>query len=231
MRRYKYLAELSMACLLLVCFFFLSREAAQVSVALTSEKERQVIVVDPGHGGIDPGMIGVGELEEKGINLAVSLKVKSVLEQMGYEVVLTREKDEGLYEESSHNKKAQDMQRRIGVIDETRPLLTVSIHQNSYQDPEVRGPQVFFYKDSIEGEKLAKALQSSLNTATEQERPREAKGNSSYYLLKRSQGTLVIIECGFLTNEEEAALLKTEAYQQKVAEAIGEGIRTYLEGE
>lgn len=227
MKRYKYLAELSMACLLLVCFFFLSREAAQVSV-VPSEQEKKVIVVDPGHGGADPGMIGVGDLEEKGINLAVSLKVKKVLEQMGYEVVLTRERDEGLYEESSHNKKAQDMQRRIAVIDEARPLLTVSIHQNSYQDPDVRGPQVFYYKDSPEGKKLAEALQTALNAASEAERPREAKGNTSYYLLKRSQGTLVIIECGFLTNEDEAALLKTEEYQQKVAEAIGEGIEAYL---
>lgn len=228
MKRYKYLAELSMACLLLVCFFFLSRQAAQVSGRLTAQEEKRVIVVDPGHGGMDPGMIGIGDLEEKGINLSIAQKVKAVLEREGFETVLTRETDEGLYEEDSHNKKAQDMQKRIALIDEAQPLLTVSIHQNSYQDPGVSGPQVFYYKDSQEGQKLACALQDALNALPGVERAREAKGNTSYYLLKRSRGTLVIVECGFLTNPDEAALLQTEEYQQKVAEAVGEGIRSYL---
>lgn len=224
----KYIAELSMAVLLLISFFFLSREAAQVSGKMASGQEQKpVIAIDPGHGGDDPGMIGVGGLEEKGINLEVSQRLKSALEQKGFAVVMTRDEDQGLYDASAQNKKAQDMQRRISLLDEAQPVLTVSIHQNSYQDSGVRGPQVFYYKDSLEGERLAKVLQDSLNTGLEIERPREAKGNTSYYLLKRSTGTLVIVECGFLTNPDEAALLQTEAYQSKVAEAIAQGICQY----
>ena len=120
------------------------------------------------------------------------------------------------------------MQRRIALINETEPLLTVSIHQNSYQDPSVKGPQVFYYEHSVQGEKLAKALQESLNTELSVERPRSAKANTTYYLLKRSEGVLVIAECGFLTNGEEAELLQQEAYQQKVADALTKGIVNYL---
>lgn len=211
----KYKVELIMACFLLICFYFLSRQAAAVSVWMnseTAEKKTDVIVLDPGHGGSDPGMIGIDGLEEK-----------------GYTVVLTREADQGLYDDSAQNKKAQDMQRRIALIDETAPALTVSIHQNSYHDPVVKGPQVFYYETSSEGKELAADLQESLNTTLEVERPREIKGNTSYYLLKRSKGVLVIAECGFLTNPDEAALLQTGDYQKKVASALADGIFTYLQ--
>lgn len=214
-----------MACLLLICFYFLSREAAAVSNEMNHQK---VIVVDAGHGGADPGMIGIGGLEEKGINLAIAIKVKEELESRGFTIVMTRKEDVGLYEESSHNKKAQDLQKRISIIREVKPLLSVSIHQNSYEDSSVYGPQVFYYKESPEGKKLAGILQERLNTELGVSRPRVEKGNTSYYLLKRSPGILNIIECGFLTNPDEAALLQNEEYQKKVANALAEGICEYL---
>lgn len=228
----KYISELCMACLLLVCFFVLSRQAAEVSKSMNDgDVQDHVIVVDPGHGGADPGMLGIGNLEEKKINLEVSLRLKKALEAKGFTVVMTREEDKGLYDESSNSKKSQDMQRRIALINEARPVLTVSVHQNSYQDSGVKGPQVFYFQHSAEGEKLAKAIQQSLNTGLGVERPREAKSNTTYYLLKKSEGTLVIAECGFLTNPDEAALLQTEEYQEKVAAALAEGVVTYLKQE
>ena len=181
------------------------------------------------HGGADPGMIGVGGLEEKGINLEIALKVRDVLEKKGFTVIMTREQDEGLYDQDSRNQKAQDMQRRIALIKECKPVLCVSIHQNSYQDSAVYGPQVFYYEDSLQGKKMAELIQTELNTRLEVKRPREAKGNKTYYLLKRSESVLNIVECGFLTTPQEADLLQTEEYQQKVAEAVAEGICTYLE--
>lgn len=228
----KYRIELTMACLLLVCFYLLSRQAAVISVNQTERGAQKaagpLILVDAGHGGSDPGMIGVGGLEEKGINLSISLLLRDTLEKSGYSVIMTREEDKGLYDSSAANKKAQDMQRRIAMIREYAPVLSVSIHQNSYQDEGVHGPQVFYYESSVEGKKLAEAVQSSLNDRLEVDRPREVKGNTSYYLLKRSSGTLVIVECGFLTNPEEAQKLQTKEYQEKVAAAVSEGIRTYL---
>ena len=228
----KYRIELTMACLLLVCFYLLSRQAAVISVNQTERGAQKaagpLILVDAGHGGSDPGMIGVGGLEEKGINLSISLLLRDTLEKSGYSVIMTREEDKGLYDSSAANKKAQDMQRRIAMIREYAPVLSVSIHQNSYQDEGVHGPQVFYYESSVEGKKLAEAVQSSLNNQLEVDRPREVKGNTSYYLLKRSSGTLVIVECGFLTNPEEAQKLQTKEYQEKVAAAVSEGISTYL---
>ena len=228
----KYRIELTMACLLLVCFYLLSRQAAVISVNQTERGTQKVasplILVDAGHGGSDPGMIGVGGLEEKGINLSISLLLRDTLEKSGYSVIMTREEDKGLYDSSAANKKAQDMQRLIAMIREHMPVLSVSIHQNSYHDAGVHGPQVFYYESSVEGKKLAEAVQSSLNDLLEVDRPREVKGNTSYYLLKRSSGTLVIVECGFLTNPEEAQKLQTKVYQEKVAAAVSEGIRTYL---
>ena len=228
----KYRIELTMACLLLVCFYLLSRQAAVISVNQTERGTQKIasplILVDAGHGGSDPGMIGVGGLEEKGINLSISLLLRDTLEKSGYSVIMTREEDKGLYDSSAANKKAQDMQRRIAMIREHMPVLSVSIHQNSYHDAGVHGPQVFYYESSVEGKKLAEAVQSSLNDLLEVDRPREVKGNTSYYLLKRSSGILVIVECGFLTNPEEAQKLQTKEYQEKVAAAVSEGIRTYL---
>ena len=228
----KYRIELTMACLLLVCFYLLSRQAAVISVNQTERGTQKaaspLILVDAGHGGSDPGMIGVGGLEEKGINLSISLLLRDTLEKSGYSVIMTREEDKGLYDSSAANKKAQDMQRRIAMIREHMPVLSVSIHQNSYHDAGVHGPQVFYYESPVEGKKLAEAVQSSLNDLLEVDRPRKVKGNTSYYLLKRSSGTLVIVECGFLTNPEEAQKLQTKEYQEKVAAAVSEGIRTYL---
>lgn len=244
MKKYrKYGMELIMACLLLVSFYLLSRQAAVVSVQMEAGQEAvgkeeqkpadgNLILVDPGHGEGDPGMIGADGLEEKGINLSISLLLRESLENRGYSVVMTRDTDKGLYDASANNKKAQDMQRRVALISEKSPALSVSIHQNSYQqDTAVHGPQVFYYESSEEGRKLATAIQNSLNEKLEVDRPREIKGNASYYLLKRSQGTLVIVECGFLTNPEEAEKLQTEEYQRKVAEAVADGISTYLNGE
>ena len=138
-------------------------------------------------------------------------------------MIMTREQDEGLYDQDSRNQKAQDMQRRIALIKECKPVLCVSIHQNSYQDSAVYGPQVFYYEDSLQGKKMAELIQTELNTRL------EVKRNKTYYLLKRSESVLNIVECGFLTNPQEAELLQTEEYQQKVAEAVAEGICTYLE--
>lgn len=222
----KRVMEMMMAVLLLVSVFFLSREAAVVSNE-NAAKEK-VIVIDAGHGGEDPGMVGIGGLEEKGINLAVSLKLKEALEKQGFTVVMTRKEDKGLYEEGTRNKKVQDMQNRIKIMEKTKPLLAVSIHQNSYTEESVKGPQVFYYESSVEGQKLAVNIQNALNTELSIERPRKEKGNTSYFLLKKSPCVLNIVECGFLTNEKEAALLQTEEYQQKIVEAVAKGILQYV---
>ncbi len=186
--------------------------------------QRGLIILDPGHGGMDPGMIGVGGIEEKLINLQVSLVLAEKLEEQGFETMLTRTEDRGLYDPETVNKKAQDMQRRCALIEENDPLLTVSIHQNSYSDPAVYGPQVFYFEHSAEGKELATCIQEQLNTQLGITKPREIKGNTNYYILKRSASVTVLVECAFLSNPEEAAKIQTEEYQNAVATAICDGI-------
>lgn len=222
----KYVMEMTMAILLLISVFFLSKEAAVV--ANENAGKEKVIVIDAGHGGADPGMVGIGGLEEKGINLAVSMKLKESLEDQGFTVVMTRTEDQGLYQEGARNKKVQDMQNRIEIMEKAKPLLAVSVHQNSYTEESVKGPQVFYYESSAEGQKLAVSIQNALNTELSVERPRKEKGNTSYFLLKKSPCVLNIVECGFLTNEKEAELLQTEEYQQKIVEAVTKGIVQYV---
>lgn len=204
-------------------------QTASVSGRGVLQKERVFrVVIDAGHGGIDPGKIGVNGAEEKDINLEIALFVKQYLELQDVEVIMTRETEEGLYDANADNKKVQDMKRRIEIIDEKDPALTVSIHQNSYPEEYVKGAQVFYYTGSTEGQKLAELLQDSLVERLDSENHRQIKANDSYYLLKKTASPIVIVECGFLSNGEEAQKLCDKTYQQRVAWAVHVGILQYL---
>ena len=226
--------EIGMAVLMLVCFYILSREAAEATEKLKDVSGNiqagQVILVDAGHGGIDSGMVGIEGLKEKGINLEIAIKLKAVLEKRGFTVMMTREEDKGLYKDNTQNMKAQDLQNRIAMIKEYAPVLSVSIHQNSYPEEYVHGAQVFYYNGSSGGEQLAGLIQTQLVQDLDPENHRQIKPNDSYYLLKKTKGTIVIVECGFLSNAAEAGKLCDEAYQDRVAWSIHKGILQYING-
>ncbi len=191
-------------------------------------EEKVSVVLDAGHGGFDPGKIGVNGQKEAEINLVIAEKVKMYLEANDIQVIMTRETDQGLYDENSDNKKVQDMKRRIEIIETNAPVAAVSIHQNSYTEEYVNGAQVFYYADSKEGENLAEFLQASLKENLNSKNHRQKKANNSYYLLKKTQVPTVIVECGFLSNYKEAALLESDEYQDKLAWAIHMGILQYI---
>lgn len=217
-----------MGVVLLVAAGFLAKRGSVYVQQMKVEKEKTCIVIDAGHGGKDPGKIGINGEKEKDLNLQIAKKLKKNLEKKNFQVVLTRDSDEGLYSEDARNKKVEDMKKRCEVIDDADPVFTISIHQNSYPEEYVKGAQVFYYGQSKEGEELAKALQTSLKEQLDKENNRTAKANESYYLLKKTESPTVIVECGFLSNSEEAALLSDSKYQQKVADAICQGVNNYL---
>ena len=186
------------------------------------------VVIDAGHGGIDPGKIGVNGALEKDINLSIALYVKQFLEAGDVKVILTREKEEGLYDADASNKKVQDMKRRVALIEETAPALTVSIHQNSFPEEYVHGAQVFYYTGSSESQALAERLQTRLIQDRDPENTRQIKADDSYYLLKNTKCPIVIVECGFLSNNVEARKLADPYYQEKLAWSIHLGILQYL---
>lgn len=186
------------------------------------------IVIDAGHGGIDPGKVGINDALEKDINLALALKLRDKFSQDSIRIILTRDSDTGLYSEGSTNKKAEDMQTRCKIISDASPIFTVSLHQNSYLSPEVCGAQVFYFGQSQDGKKLADMIQDSLISNVDPDNHRVAKANESYYLLKKTPTPTVIVECGFLSNPTEADLLLTDDYQNQLVDAIYNGIQNYL---
>lgn len=187
-----------------------------------------VIAIDPGHGGFDPGKVGVTETLEKDINLGIANKVKRKLEKKGINVVMTRTKDQALCSDGDTSKKTVDMQNRVNLINESKAVLAVSIHQNSFTDSSVKGAQVFYYSASEEGKKLAGFIQTGLKNVIQDDNHRMEKANEDYYLLRKVTCPIVIVECGFLSNEMEEALLCEEDYQEKVAKGIVSGIVEYL---
>lgn len=220
--------ELFLLLLLIAGLLMAGKNLQKYVVSDQVETEEKKVVLDAGHGGRDPGKIGAGEIQEKDVNLKIAKKLKGKLEERGIQAVLTREKDETLAPEGSANRQVEDIKKRVERIDGENALLAVSIHQNSYQDPEVRGAQVFYYQHSTKGKEAAAILQEAL-IRMDPKHPREAKANGTYYLLRRTQTPTVIVECGFLSNPEEAKLLASEEYQEKIAEAVAEGIETCLQ--
>lgn len=223
----KYISAI-MALLLLCSMALLSREAAQYATSHSLQKKEYTVVIDSGHGGSDPGKIAADGTLEKTLNLSIALKLKTYLEAADIHVIMTRTTDAGLYDENSSNKKAQDMKNRVSLMNESNADAVVSIHQNSYSDNTIRGAQVFYYTTSSAGKKLAGILQESLITGLDSSNHRKEKANDNYYLLKKAQSPIVIVECGFLSNPSEAALLCSEGYQDQIAWILHMGILQYL---
>lgn len=221
-----------MAVLILLAAGFLGRQGAKLVSAAKGKAQEGAycVVIDVGHGGIDSGKVSADGILEKDVNLVIAKKLKTLLEQEDVCVTLTRDSDTGLYQESDSNKKVADLQNRCALIEKLNPDCTVSIHQNSFSSPEVKGAQVFYYGQSAEGEALAKLVQESLIRRVDPENHRQAKSNESYYLLKRTVSPTVIVECGFLSNPVEAELLVSEDYQNRLAWAIHMGVMEFLNG-
>lgn len=222
-------ATKALTMLLVLAMIFIAGESAQFVGALEENICRGndgavTVVIDAGHGGVDPGKVGVNNALEKDINLAIALKVGRNLRESGVNVIMTRTDDSGLYKENDANKKVCDMKNRLAIIEDAHPALAVSIHQNSYPDKSVNGVQVFYYKDSAKGRESAEIMQTQLIKTLRPNKERTPKANGSYYLLKKTSVPIMIIECAFMSNPEEAELLTDDSYQERIAWGIYMGI-------
>jgi N-acetylmuramoyl-L-alanine amidase len=194
----------------------------------------RVVVIDPGHGGIDGGTCHKDGTLEKDINLQVSLELKRLLEKNGVNVNMTRTKDialDGLNNESS-SRHRRDLLARVSIINKTDPDVFISIHVNAEKSPKVRGPMVFYYRKSQESKNLAMTIQKSVEHAyikSGQKVPaRSPLANSSLFLLCNTKRPGVIIEMGFLTNPDDKNLLKSKEFQKVFADAIVQGLKDYF---
>ncbi len=179
-------------------------------------------LIDAGHGGFDPGKVGDGDVYEKDINLAIAKKLQSYFEQSGATVIMTRTDDNALA-----GTKNDDMRARKETVNNAKADILISIHQNSYETSEVRGAQVFYYS-SEESEALATNIQDEFNREINASNTKNQSENDSYYLLKETNVPAVIVESGFLSNPEEAKLLSTDEYQDKIAWSIYVGTINYF---
>lgn len=200
-------------------------------------KNQSVILLDPGHGGIDGGAESADGECEKNINLKICFKIRDILDKNGVKTVMTRESDRGLYSEdrgSVRSKKIEDLHARLDMSYRLKPDAFVSIHLNSYRDDRsVFGAQTFYTtaSDVIVSEMsriLAERIQSLLTSYIENGNTRTAMGKDDVLIMKEAVYPTVIVECGFLSNAEEAAALQTDEYQNKAARAIADGILSYL---
>lgn len=226
------------AVLLTVCSFFIVAAPflyfpdENISAASSfNAKNSNIILLDAGHGGQDGGAIGVNGVIEKDINLSITLKTAAFLEFFGYKIEFTRKTDTMTCDEAlsgQRERKVSDIKNRLKQIDNSQCLFSISIHQNIFGG-EAKGAQVFYSGNVPESELIAESLQAGITSLLQPENRRVIKqATKDIYILYHTVKPAVLIECGFISNSAEAALLSDETYQNKMAFAISVSSIKYL---
>lgn len=191
------------------------------------------IILDPGHGGIDGGAVGVDDIVEKDINLSISLTLRDMLVASGFDVIMTRETDISIHDDGvvgTKKQKTSDLRNRLALVNDHPGAVFISIHQNKFGSSKSWGAQVFFGPKNDQSERLANILQSRVAADLQPENHREyKKAEKNLYLLFNAQCPSVLLECGFLSNASEAHLLIDPEYQSKLAFSTYCSILDYLD--
>ena len=191
-----------------------------------------VVVIDPGHGGVDGGTQGTDSgVLEKDINLAIAMQLKDVLEYNGIKVVMTRSDDRSIHSPDANTirkQKVSDLKNRVELMRTSQADIYISIHMNSFEQRTQRGAQVFF--SNFEKEKsmlLAQSIQNNIQNVAPYSNKPVKKALSNVYIMKHAVLPSVLIECGFLSNPEDETLLSNPAYQERLAAYIAKGVEEY----
>lgn len=209
----------------ILAVFIISLITFSIPVMAFENENKGIILIDPGHGGIDGGANSKTGTVEKDINLIISLKLKSRLESEGYKVFITREEDKEL-----SRKKVEDLNMRCNMKKETKCDVFISIHQNKFSQESCYGAQVW-YANNDKSAKIAEFIQNSMKEKIDDKNKRLAKPAKQQYKILRDgyDGACVIVECGFISNNEEEKRLKTDEHQNKIVDGITCGINKYFE--
>ena len=183
------------------------------------------VVIDAGHGGIDGGVVSSKGVKESSLNLAYAKTLGKVFEDRGFNVVYTRTTEDGLYGLPTNGFKMRDMQARKQIVDNARPNLVISVHMNKYSSSARTGPQVFYQQGKTDGQTLATSIQQVFNGFTNNNHTAIA---GDYYICREIDCPAVIVECGFLSNDNEAELLQTDDYRNLICGYIFEGVIMYM---
>ena len=220
---------------LLVVIVFLGIAKIGSNTVTTIQQQRPVnrnhrIVIDAGHGGIDGGATSCTGVLESHINLEIALRLENVFHLLGYDTVMMRRTDESIYTQGNTiaAQKVSDLKERVRIANETPGAILISLHQNTFSDSQYKGAQVF-YAQVGESQQMAQALQKNLITVlnpTSQRKPKHAKG---VYLMEHITCPGILVECGFLTNPQEEALLRSKEYQIKLCSVVAATLSSCLD--
>ena len=230
---FRYKAEMLIASLVLVSIIFgflFKIDKGDYDAEAASARE-MLIILDAGHGGEDVGATGVNGVYEKDLNLSLAFILGEMLAEKGFAVVYTRSEDKLLYRETENIKgirKISDLKNRCEIAKNYPNALFVSIHMNTFGDSKYSGLQVYYSSKNPESEILAGAIQSSVKKELQSENNRKTKVGKDIYILENIDNPAVLIECGFLSNPEEAKKLSEKEYQKILSFSIICGIIEYM---
>lgn len=220
-----------LACFIVIAAAISFRNAAVPAMSDSAVASKRTIIIDSGHGGADGGCVGVNGCVEKDINLAIATDLQKLLEFSGFNVIMTRTEDISLHSEGVEglrNQKVSDMENRLKIIQSHPDALFISIHQNQYTEPQYFGAQMFYTTNNPANFKLAQTMQQCF-VELQPQNDREIKLiDNGLYLFKNTQQPALLIECGFLSNANDAANLSDSDYQKKVAFTVFKGLTSYF---
>ena len=191
------------------------------------------VIIDAGHGDPDGGAIATDNTHEADLNLQIALKIYNELKQRNINCILTRTDSNGIYTkgDSIHSKKVSDIRNRIEIANKNNQALFLSIHMNTYSSSEVCGAQVFYKNTGVASKEIAYEIQNAINVKFQPNNVKKTKIiPSNVYLFNHIENECVLIECGFLTNEDDLKKIKSEAYQTDFSKSIAETIIFTLYG-
>lgn len=228
-KRYSALLFYTMVIALFLFGTLLGNQAIATISEMVPIERLHRIVIDPGHGGVDGGAVSYSGKSESNFNLQIALRLNDLLHLLGYDTVMIRTTDSSVYTsgQTIAQKKVSDLKQRVRIVDRTQNALLLSIHQNTFPEGQYSGAQVFYAKTP--GSKaLAEQLQRDLVSCLNPGSSRKAKQGSGIYLLDKINTAGVLVECGFLSNQQEEAKLQTPDYQKKLCCVISSGMARFL---
>ena len=232
MKRDNWIGFVPFYLLVAILFIAIAQGGSSAVTTLTQNSpidREYTVVIDAGHGGVDGGATSCTGILESQINLEIALRLEDMLHLLGMDTVMIRRTDESVYTEGNTigAKKISDLKNRVRTVQETPGAILVSLHQNTFSDARYSGAQVF-YGGTEESQSLAKQLQQAFVTCLNPGSRRQPKTSKGIYLMEHVSCTAVLVECGFLSNPEEEALLRSEAYQQKLCAVIGTTLSRFV---
>ena len=231
MMRKRFLLSVLPVYIAVLCGLLLSGIAAGNVISTLSESapvpQRTCIIIDPGHGGEDGGAISCTGVSESAINLEIALRLEDLMHLLGVKTLMIRTTDCSVYTQGQTiaAKKVSDLKERVRIVNSTSNALLISIHQNKFPQTRYYGTQIFYSANHEQSYRLAQTVMASVVSLLQPNNTRPLKkGDSSVYLLHNATRPMILVECGFLSNQEELKKLKDAAYQRQLAFAVAMGL-------